>query len=153
MISHRETRIVPYTADLMYAVVSDVEKYPQFLPWVVALRVLSRGENRMTAEMAVGYGALRERYVSDVVLDPTVRRIDVTQVENSKGPFSTLENHWQFTPHDLENGRGGCEVEFSILFEFRSRLLHSVAGSKFEKVMLKMADAFEERARKIGEPA
>ena len=44
MISHSETRIVPYPAELMYAVVSDVEKYPQFLPWVVALRVLSRRE-------------------------------------------------------------------------------------------------------------
>src|SRR5690606_23959801 len=51
VISHRETRFVPYPAALMYEVVSDVEKYPQFLPWVVALRVLSRGENRLTAEM------------------------------------------------------------------------------------------------------
>ena len=146
MIAHRETRIVPYTADLMYAVVSDVEHYPDFLPWVVALRVLSRGENRITAEMAVGYGALRERYTSSILLDPAARRIDVTQVESSRGPFKTLENHWRFTPHEE-----GCEVEFSILFEFRSRLLHSVAGSKFEKVMLKMTDAFEEQAKRIGE--
>lgn len=141
MISHRETRIVPYPAELMYAVVSDVEKYPEFLPWVVALRVLSRDENRLTAEMAVGYGALRERYTSDVVLDPAALRVDVTQ---TKGPFKTLENHWRFTP----SGEG-CEIEFSILFEFRSRLLHSVAGAKFEKVMLKLADAFEARAKSI----
>lgn len=138
MISHRETRIVPYPAELMYAVVSDVEKYPQFLPWVLALRVLSRRENGLTAEMAVGYGALRERYTSDVTLTPAIRRIDVTQI---KGPFKALENHWQFTPQGE-----GCEVAFSILFEFKSRLLHSVAGAKFEKVMLKMADAFEARA-------
>lgn len=143
MISHRETRIVPYPAALMYAVVSDVEKYPQFLPWVVALRVLSRDENRMTAEMAVGYGALRERYTSDVRLDPVERRIDVVQTQ---GPFKQLENHWRFTPH-----AEGCEVEFSILFAFRSRLLHSLAGSAFEKVMLKMADAFEARARTLQE--
>ena len=122
----------------MYAVVSDVEKYPQFLPWVLALRILSRRENGLTAEMAVGYGALRERYTSDVKLDPAIRRIDVTQI---KGPFRTLENHWQFTPQGE-----GCEIAFSILFEFKSRLLHSVAGAKFEKVMLKMADAFEARA-------
>ena len=141
MISHRETRQVPYPAELMYAVVSDVEKYPQFLPWVLALRVLSRRENGMTAEMAVGYGALRERYTSDVTLTPAIRRIDVTQI---KGPFKTLENHWQFTPRE-----GGCEIAFSILFEFKSRLLHSVAGAKFEKVMLKMADAFEARAKQI----
>ena len=138
MISHRETRIVPYPAELMYAVVSDVEKYPQFLPWVLALRVLSRREGGLTAEMAVGYGGLRERYTSEVRLDPTIHRIDVTQ---AKGPFKTLENHWQFTPRD-----GGCEVTFSILFEFKSRLLHSVAGAKFEKAMLKMTDAFEARA-------
>jgi coenzyme Q-binding protein COQ10 len=141
MISHRETRLVPYPAELMYAVVSDVEKYPEFLPWVLALRVLSRHESGMTAEMAVGYGALRERYTSDVKLDPKTHRIDVTQI---KGPFKTLENHWQFTPR-----AEGCEVTFSILFAFKSRLLHSVAGAKFEKVMLKMADAFEARAKNI----
>jgi coenzyme Q-binding protein COQ10 len=143
VISHRETRQVPYPAELMYAVVSDVEKYPQFLPWVLALRILSRRENGLTAEMAVGYGALRERYTSDVKLDPAIRRIDVSQI---KGPFKTLENHWQFTPQGE-----GCEIAFSILFEFKNRLLHSVAGAKFEKVMLKMADAFEARAKEIQE--
>jgi coenzyme Q-binding protein COQ10 len=147
MISHRETRFVPYPVELMYAVVSDVEKYPKFLPWVVALRVLSRRETGMTAEMAVGYGALRERYTSEIRLDPAARRIDVAQ---TKGPFKTLENHWQFTPIcDEKSGGEGCEITFSILFEFRSRLLHSVAGAKFEKVMLKMADAFEARAQQI----
>ena len=143
MISHRETRFVPYPADLMYAVVSDVEKYPQFLPWIVALRVLSRGENHMTAEMAVGYGGLRERYTSDVQLDPSQHRVDVAQV---RGPFKVLENHWRFTP-----AGEGCEIEFSILFEFKSRLLHGVAGAKFEKVMLKMVEAFEARAKQIQE--
>ena len=144
MISHRETRLVPYPAELMYAVVSDVEKYPQFLPWVLALRVLSRREDGLTAEMAVGYGALRERYTSDIKLTPPIHRIDVAQI---KGPFKTLENHWQFTPQ----GRG-CEVAFSIQFEFQSRLLHKVAGAKFEKVMLKMADAFEARAATLSDP-
>jgi coenzyme Q-binding protein COQ10 len=143
MISHRETRIVPYPADLMYAVVSDVEKYPNFLPWVVALRVLSRHETGLTAEMAVGYGTLREHYTSEVTLDPIGRRIDVVQ---SRGPFKTLENHWHFVPHHQ-----GCEVDFSILFEFKSRLLRGLAGRAFEKVMLQMADAFAAQAKKLQE--
>jgi len=143
MISHRETRFVPYPAELMYAVVSDVERYPEFLPWVVALRVLSRRENGLTAEMAVGYGALRERYTSDVALDPAQHRIDVVQ---TRGPFKTLENHWRFTP-----GEGGCTVEFAIAFEFKSRLLQGVAGAKLEKALLKMSDAFAARARAIQE--
>ena len=145
MISHRETRTVPYSADLMYSVVADVEQYPKFLPWVVALRVLSRREDGLTAEMAVGYGGLRERYTSDVKLDPAARTIDVVEI---KGPFKTLENRWRFTPKDE-----GCEVEFSIVFEFKSRLLHSVAGKSFEKVMLKMTDAFEARAAALSRPA
>ena len=141
MISHRETRTVPYPAALMYAVVADVEKYPEFLPWVVALRVLSRRADGLTAEMAVGYGGLRERYTSDVALDPARHSIDVVQI---KGPFRTLENHWRFTPKGE-----ACEVEFAIAFEFRSPLLHGVAGHAFEKVMLKMADAFEARAAQL----
>jgi len=138
MITRGETRTVPYTADLMYRVVADVEKYPEFLPWVVALRVLSREEGRLVAEMAVGYGALRERYTSEVKLDPAARRIDVVQ---TKGPFKTLENHWRFIPKGES-----CEIEFTIGFEFRNRLLAKAAGGAFEKVMLKMADAFEARA-------
>jgi len=145
VISHHEKRLVPYSADLMYRIVADVEQYPKFLPWVVALRVLSRREGGLTAEMAVGYGALRERYTSDVRLDPVARSIDVVQI---KGPFKSLENHWRFTPKG-----DGCEVEFSILFEFKSRLLHGVAGRSFEKVMLKMADAFCARAAALSASA
>jgi coenzyme Q-binding protein COQ10 len=145
VISHNEKRLVPYSADLMYSVVADVEQYPKFLPWVVALRVLTRREDGLTAEMAVGYGGLRERYTSDVKLDPAARTIDVVEI---KGPFKILENHWRFTP----NGEG-CEVEFSIVFEFKSRLLHSVAGKSFEKVMLKMTDAFEARAAALSRAA
>ena len=144
MISHREKRVVPFPADLMYSIVADVEQYPKFLPWVVALRVLSRRRDGLTAEMAVGYGALRERYTSDVRLDPVARAVDVVEI---KGPFKCLENHWRFTPTE-----GGCEVDFSILFEFRSRLLHGMAGRAFEKVMLKMTDAFEARAAALSPP-
>jgi coenzyme Q-binding protein COQ10 len=145
--SHSETRIVPYTADLMYAAVADVERYPEFLPWVVALRVKSREHVKerevLLAEMAVGYGALRERYTSRVVLDPSGYSIDVVQTE---GPFRVLENHWRFEPAE-----SGCTVNFSIAFEFRSRILNAVATSAFERVMFKMADAFEARAKVLSD--
>lgn len=147
--AHSETRIVPYTADLMYRVVAEVEDYPKFLPWVVALRVLSRGQESgrdiVMAQMAVGYGALREKYTSRVVLDPVARTIDVAQ---TNGPFKQLENHWRFTP--LEDG---CKVEFSLVYEFRNRVLNAVAGAAFGKVYVKMADAFEARAKALSHGA
>lgn len=147
MTTHAEIRIVPYTADLMFRVVADVEQYPQFLPWVVALRVLSREhvKNRdiLSAEMAVGYGALREKYTSRVVLDPSAYSIDVAQ---TSGPFKLLENHWRFTPLAQS-----CRVEFSLAYEFRNRVLNAVAGAAFGKVYVKMADAFEARAKQISD--
>jgi coenzyme Q-binding protein COQ10 len=147
--THSETRIVPYTADLMFQVVADVEQYPSFLPWVVALRVLSRehirGRDVVNAEMAVGYGALRERYTSRVILDPQARTIDVAQ---TSGPFQQLENHWRFTPL-----ASGCQVDFSLAYVFKSRLLNAVAGAAFGKVYVKMADAFEARAKSLSDQA
>lgn len=140
---HRERRLVPYPADLMYRVVAQVEHYPDFLPWVQALRVKARSENQVVAEMLVGYRGLRERYTSRVSLDPQQHRVDVEQVE---GPFMRLENHWQFTPQE-----NGCEVDFAIDFEFKSRILGAVARATFEKALLKMTDAFEARAKKLME--
>jgi coenzyme Q-binding protein COQ10 len=138
---HREARIVPYPADLMYRVVAEVEHYPEFLPWCLGLRVKSRTADGVIAEMLVGYGSFREKYTSRVALDPQHRRIDVVQTE---GPFRKLENHWRFTP-----AGDGCEVDFAIDFAFRNRILGAVAGAAFEKVLLKMTEAFEARARDL----
>lgn len=133
----------------MFAVVADVERYPQFLPWVVALRVLTREHVKerdvLTAEMAVGYGALREKYTSRLILDPATRTIDVAQ---TSGPFRQLENHWRFTPREQ-----GCQVDFALAYEFRNRILNAVAGAAFGKVYVKMADAFEARAKALSDQA
>ena len=147
MPSKSESRILPYTADFIFGIVADVERYPEFVPWCAGLRVLRRepapfGEV-IWAETLVGYRSLRERYTSRVELDPPGRRIDVNQTE---GPFRQLENHWRFTPVD-----DGCRVDFAIDFEFRSRLLGHIAGAALALVMGRMTDAFEARARALSE--
>ena len=126
---------------------ADVERYPEFVPWCAGLRVLRRepapfGEV-IFAETLVGYKSLRERYTSRVELDLGSLRIDVRQTE---GPFRQLENHWRFTPVS-----GKCRVDFSIVFEFRSRILGHVAGGALVLVMGRMTDAFEARARAISQ--
>jgi coenzyme Q-binding protein COQ10 len=142
MSTHAETRVLPYPADLMYAVVSEVEKYPQFLPWVTGLCILARHSDRVfDCEMRVGFAGLSEGYTSRVTLDPVAHSIDVVQL---KGPFRFLENHWRFTPQGEV-----CKVDFAIAFEFRNPLLNRVAGKAFEHVMLQMAGAFEARAKAL----
>ena len=89
--------------------------------------------------MMVGYKGFREKYTSKVMLDPQALTVDVGQTE---GPFRKLENHWRFVP----KGPDACEVNFTIDFEFRNRLLGAVAGAAFEKALMKMTEAFEARA-------
>jgi coenzyme Q-binding protein COQ10 len=132
----------------MFAIVADVERYPEFVPWCAGLRILKRepapfGEV-MWAETLVGYLTLRERYTSRVELDARARRIDVTQTE---GPFRQLENHWRFAPVP----EGSSRVDFSILFEFRNRVLGRIAGTALGLVMSRMTDAFEKRAQALSE--
>jgi coenzyme Q-binding protein COQ10 len=133
----------------MYGIVADVERYPEFVPWCTGLRVLERGKvgmcEIMLAETIVGYRALREHYTSRVVLDPQARTIDVTQTQ---GPFRRLENHWRFTPEGE-----ACRVDFSIVFEFRNAVLGMVANAALGRVMMRMTDAFEARAKKLSEQA
>ncbi len=129
----------------MYAVVSDVEKYPQFLPWVAGLRIVRRVSERVIdCEMRVGFAGLNESYISRVTLDPENHTVDVVQAGG--GPFRMLENHWRFTPRGAS-----CDVDFSIAFEFRNPLLNMVAGKAFERVMMRMSDAFEARARALSQ--
>ncbi len=143
MTSHTESRIVLYPADLMFAVVADVERYPEFVPWCVAQRIVRRQtvdrREILLCETVVGFKSLRERYTSRATLIASDRRIDVEQVD---GVFRRMETHWRFTPVDEKS----CRVDFSIAFEFRSRVLSAVAGSAFSLVVKRMAHAFEERA-------
>jgi coenzyme Q-binding protein COQ10 len=146
---HSETRIVPYPADLMYAVVADVEAYPKFVPGVKALYIAGRSEEKgreiLSARMTAGFANFSESYTSRVVLDPVARTIDVVQTD---GPFRMLENRWRFTPQGE-----GCRIDFSIAFEFRNPILNMVAASAFGRVMLRMQDAFLERAGELSRKA
>ncbi|HEY2071705.1 MAG TPA: type II toxin-antitoxin system RatA family toxin [Rhizomicrobium sp.] len=149
MPSHKETRVVPYTADLMFQIVSDVERYPQFVPWCVGLRILKRESvgprEILLCDTIVGFKGLRERYTSRATLVARDHRIDVEQVD---GMFRKLETHWRFTPE----GDACCRIDFEIAFEFKSRVLGAIAGGAFGLVLSRMTHAFEDRAKALQKP-
>mgnify|MGYP001168833139 CR=1 FL=1 len=146
MPTFQTKRRVPFTPGQMFDLVADVEKYPEFLPHCVALRVTSRRPpGELEADMIVSYAAFRERFRSRVRLDRSALRIDVDYVE---GPFRRLANHWRF--HDLPKGSGdGSEIDFTIDFEFRSLLLQAAARGAFERIFARMSDAFVVRAHDV----
>lgn len=130
----------------MFALVADVERYPEFVPLCESLAVKSRkteaASETVTATMTVAYKVLRESFTSRIVLDPAAREIRVAYLD---GPFRYLENVWLFSPH----GEKSCEVGFRISYEFRSRILASLMGAAFDRAFRKFATAFEERADQI----
>ena len=138
MPTHAERRVLPYAPEQLYELVSEVERYPEFLPWCLAARVRSREERQLVADMVIGFKMIRERFTSRVNLDPKAMRIDVTYAE---GPFKYLNNHWRFFEHGT-----GCEIDFYVDFEFRSRLLRKMMGPLFNEAVRRMVGAFEARA-------
>ncbi|MEA2986769.1 MAG: coenzyme Q-binding protein [Alphaproteobacteria bacterium] len=140
-------RRVGHTAAEMFDLVADVDRYPEFVPLCRALKVKSRtkkeeGGEVLVADMTVAYKLVRETFTSRVTLDKPKLQI---LVEYLSGPFSHLQNRWNFRPVD----EGGCEVEFFIAYEFRSRVLAALMGAMFDSAFRRFADAFEKRADQI----
>lgn len=155
MSSFRTTRRMPFTAEQMFALVTDVERYPQFLPMCEGLVVKKRWEEgglpHILADMSVGYGAIRETFTTRVVFDAEKRTVHAANPPGQgSGPFKSIENRWAF--RDVE---GGCEVEFQITYAFKSFVLQALVGGLFDKVFRKYTEAFEARAHQIygGKPA
>ena len=150
MPQHSDSRILPYTADQMYALVADIERYPEFLPWNSAARIRARqpgedGSERVEADLVISFKVFRERFGSRVTLWPGTRRIDTEYLD---GPFRYLKSGWRFAdlPPD-ETGRPRCLVDFFVDFEFRNAILAKVIGVVFGEAMSRIVRAFEERAR------
>ena len=141
MPTHAEHRLLPYTAEQLFDLVADVERYPEFLPWCLGARVRERRDNVITADLLIGFRMVRERFTSRVVLD----RPDQIDVSYAEGPFRYLDNHWQFIPQE----DGGCLIDFYVDFEFRSRMLQKIIGVLFNEAVKRMVGAFEGRARQL----
>jgi coenzyme Q-binding protein COQ10 len=148
MPTFRSERKVWHSAIEMFDLVADVERYPEFVPLCTSLKVRKRsvdGEGRevLLSEMGVGFGIIRERFLSRVTLDKAKLKVLVEYVD---GPFSHMENVWTF--RDEPDGRRSV-VSFFIDYDFRSRTLGSLMGSMFDAAFRKFAAAFEARADKI----
>jgi coenzyme Q-binding protein COQ10 len=146
MPQFKTERHVRHDASEMFALVADVERYPEFLPLCEALSVRSRkerdGQTVLIADMTVGYKAIRETFASQVSLQPAENRIDVSYID---GPFRYLNNRWTFE----QTGPGRSTVHFFIDYEFKSRLLGALMGSMFDRAFRMFAEAFEKRADAI----
>jgi coenzyme Q-binding protein COQ10 len=145
----RLSRVLPYAPEELFDLVGDVRRYPEFVPWINAMRVWNErevepGVSTLDAEAGVGFSFLRERFATRVKRDAEARRIDV-QLLN--GPFRRLHAVWSFAPHPV-----GTELKFEIDFEFKAKLLEHMLAANLERATAKLVACFETRANALFTP-
>jgi coenzyme Q-binding protein COQ10 len=142
MVAHSEQTYSPYLPGQLFDLVADIERYPEFLPWCSAARILRKEGNIWLAELVISFKSFHEKYTSLVTLDPEAYTIHVKMVS---GPFTHLYNYWKFSPAP----EGGTLIDFELDFTFRSLILEKLIGFMFEKAFTRMNEAFRERAKVI----
>ena len=139
---HSEIRKLPYSARQMFALVADIEKYSEFLPWCAAARIRKRVPEVqyeiLEADLVISFKVFREKFGSRVVLWGDLLKIETEYLD---GPFKYMKSNWAFLDTD-----DGCHVEFFVDFEFRNAILQRIIGVVFNEAMLRIVRAFEDRA-------
>ena len=146
MQKHTETKVLPYRPDDLFRLVGDVDHYPEFVPWVSAMRTwnsvtIEPGVTQVDAEAEVRFAIVRERFATRVRRDANRRQIDVDLLY---GPFKSLHNRWRFEDHPC-----GTKVEFLIEFAFKSRLLEKLLAANAHLAATRIMGCFEQRAKAL----
>jgi ribosome-associated toxin RatA of RatAB toxin-antitoxin module len=133
--------LVDYSPEEMFALVDDVERYPEFLPWCGGSSVSYRDDRTTRATIHVNYRGIRQSFTTENTKVPA-QAMSVKLVE---GPFKTLDGDWRFIPLTAH----GCKIEFRLHYEFSSRILAKLVGPVFTYIANTMVDAFVRRAEVI----
>ncbi len=133
--------LVPHSAERMFRLVDEVERYAEFLPWCSGVDLLKRDETHTVATLHIDYHGLRHNFTTEnSKIFPGA--MDIRLVE---GPFRHLEGLWRFIPL----AEDACKVEFRLHYEFSSPLLEKIIAPVFSHIANSFVDAFVARAEKI----
>lgn len=133
--------LVPYSAEQMFALVEDIERYPEFVPWIASAQKLDSTPDQVTGRLEMQRSGVRETFTTRNFLKRPTEML-MTLVD---GPFKTFEGRWTFTPL----GDKGVKVGLTIRFEFANAMLGMLLSRAFEKNCAEMIDAFVARARAV----
>jgi ribosome-associated toxin RatA of RatAB toxin-antitoxin module len=136
--------LIWFSAEEMFALVTDVARYPEFLPWCDRARVLSATGTTMEAEVGISFAGIRQSFTTRNTHVPG-RQVDLQLVQ---GPFSQLEGQWRFIPLG-EAGERACKVELDLRYTFKSATLAALVGPVFDKIAGSLVDAFVKRANQV----
>jgi ribosome-associated toxin RatA of RatAB toxin-antitoxin module len=136
--------LIWYSPEEMFALVTDVARYPEFLPWCDHGKVMAQDAQGMVAEVGISFGGIRQVFTTRN--DHVPGR--VVNMRLLQGPFSQLDGGWHFVP--LGDGtQRACRVELKLNYGFDNRALAAVVGPVFDKIAASLVDAFVKRAEHV----
>ena len=133
--------LVEYRAEDMYALVHDVERYPEFLPWCSGAQVEQQDEGGVHARVGIDFRGIRQHFTTHNTVHPP----SLIEMKLVSGPFRQLDGSWRFKPL----GDQACKVEFQLRYEFSSKLLEKLVGPVFHFIASSLVDAFVKRAAQL----
>ena len=136
--------LIWYSAEEMFALVTDVARYPEFLPWCDRASVVENGDTGMKAEIGIAFSGIHQTFTT---LNEHVPGREVT-MKLLDGPFSHLDGQWKFIPLGNEQQRA-CKVELDLHYGFSNATLAKLVGPVFDKIAGSMVDAFVKRAEEM----
>ena len=131
---------VPFTAEQMYNLIIDMDRYPEFLPWCAKARKYDIEEGQFKSEMTFTFKGIRETFYTVDRVEPG-RKVTISHLS---GPFRHLESEWLLTPVAQ-----GTKIDFFIDFRFKNKLLDLTLGPLFGEASRRMVEAFKKRAHGI----
>lgn len=139
--------LIWYSAAEMFALVTDIVSYPQFLPWCDQSAVLAEDEQGMTAKVGLSMAGLRQSFTTrNTHIED--RKVSLKLVD---GPFSKLDGQWDFTPVGKASDRA-CKVEFTLNYDFDNAALAALVGPVFDRIAGSLVEAFVKRAAEVYGP-
>lgn len=144
MPHHKSRHFCNYTPKQLFALVLDIQSYPEFLPWCKKAKIIKNINNTIIAELTIEFAGVSQSYISKV----THQQPNIIEVEMLEGPFSYLVNKWSFE----QVNKMQSEINFEIDFKFTSKILETLMGVVFDKTVSKLTEAFLERAQDLYNP-
>ncbi|MWN06292.1 type II toxin-antitoxin system RatA family toxin [Gilliamella sp. ESL0254] len=133
--------IEPYSIEQMFALVNDIEKYPEFVPDCIATGIIRKQDNTIAAFIEVEKFGFKKSFTTlNQINEPN--SIDMRLLD---GPFKQLSGRWQF----VEIAENKSKISLNLNFEFKNKLLGMTFTPVFKEVMTGMVNAFSKRARQI----
>lgn len=141
MLNISKSVITPFTPAQMYALVSDIENYKNYLPWCPSSQVLKSDGNKIIGRVDISYLKVKAHFTTENI-NTENQRIDLSLVD---GPFKQMKGHWIFT----HLGETGCKIEFKLDYAFSNFIIQKVIGTVFEMVIKSIVDSFVKKAHEI----